>query len=45
LPDIEKGHHSSRYGGKNAKVSRQAFQMRWEAEGPGTGWLILVDDE
>jgi hypothetical protein len=45
LPDIEQGGHSGRYGGKNAKVSRQAFKMRWEVEGPGTGWVILVDDE
>lgn len=45
LPDIERGGHSGRYGGKNAKVSRQAFKQRWEVEGPGTGWVILVDDE
>ena len=45
LPDIEKGGHSGRYGGKNAKVSRQAFKQRWEVEGSGTGWVILVDDE
>ena len=45
LPDIERGGHSGRYGGKNAKVSRQAFKQRWEVEGSGTGWVILVDDE
>lgn len=45
LPDIERGGHSGRYGGKNARVSRQAFQQRWQVEGPGTGWVILVDDE
>jgi len=45
LPDIERGGHSGRYGGKNAKVSRPAFEMRWEVEGPSTGWVILVDDE
>lgn len=45
LPDIERGGHSSHYGGKYAKVPRQAFKMRWEVEGPGTGWVILVDDE
>jgi len=45
LPNIEQGGHSGRYGGKNAKVSRQAFKMRWEVEGSGTGWVILVDDE
>jgi hypothetical protein len=44
-PDIERGGHSSRYGGKNVKVSRQAFKQRWEVEGSGTGWVILVDDE
>ena len=45
LPDIERGGHSGRYGGRNAKISRQAFKMRWEVEGPSTGWVILVDDE
>jgi len=43
-PFMERGGHS-RYGGRNVKVSRQAFKQRWEIEGPGTGWLILVDDE
>ena len=43
-PDLERGGHS-RYGGKNVKVSRQAFKQRWEVEGAGTGWVILVDDE
>lgn len=43
-PFMERGGHSS-YGGRNVKVSRQAFKQRWEVEGPGTGWLILVDDE
>ncbi len=45
LPDLEKGGHSGRYGGKNAKISRQAFKQRWEVEGSGSGWVILVDDE
>ncbi len=45
LPDIERGGHSGRYGGRNAKISRQAFKQRWEVEGPSTGWVILVDDE
>jgi hypothetical protein len=43
-PLMERGGHS-RYGGRNVKVSRQAFKQRWEVEGAGTGWLILVDDE
>jgi len=45
LPNLENGGHSGRYGGKNAKISRQAFKQRWQVEGPGTGWVILVDDE
>tara|TARA_R100001163_G_C4983776_1_gene138953 strand:- start:34 stop:741 length:708 start_codon:yes stop_codon:yes gene_type:complete len=45
LPNIEEGGHTGRYGGKRARVSKQAFQFRWEVEGIGTGWLILVDDE
>ena len=44
-PDIERGGHLSQYGGKNVKVSRQAFKQRWEVEGSGTGWVVLVDDE
>ena len=44
-PDMEKGGHSNRYGGKNFRVSRAAFSQRWQVEGPSSGWVILVDDE
>lgn len=44
-PDLERGGHSTRYGGKNVRVSRAAFKQRWQVEGPGSGWVILVDDE
>lgn len=44
-PDIERGGHVSSHGGKNTKVPRAAFRQRWQVEGPGTGWVILVDDE
>ena len=44
-PNIEKGGHPHRYGGKNVRVPRGAFNQRWQVEGPGSGWVILVDDE
>jgi hypothetical protein len=44
-PDLERGGHLSRYGGKSVKVSRAAFRQRWQVEGPSSGWVILVDDE
>jgi len=44
-PDIERGGHPHRYGGKNVKVPRSTFNQRWMVEGPGSGWVILVDDE
>jgi len=44
-PDIERGGHPHRYGGKNVKVQRGTFKQRWQVEGPGSGWVILVDDE
>jgi len=44
-PDIERGGHPNRYGGKNVKVQRGTFKQRWQVEGPGSGWVILVDDE
>ena len=44
-PNLEHGGHETRYGGKNLRVSRQAFKQRWQVEGPGTGWMIIVDDE
>lgn len=42
-PDMLKGGHFGRYGGKNVEVSRTLFNERWQVEGPSTGWLILVD--
>ncbi len=44
-PDIEKGGHPTVYGGKSVKVPRGTFKQRWQVEGPGSGWVILVDDE
>ena len=44
-PDIEKGGHPSRYNGKNVRVPRGSFDLRWQIEGPSSGWVILVDDE
>ncbi len=44
-PRVERGGHETRYGGKNVKVPRGTFKQRWQVEGPGSGWVILVDDE
>ena len=44
-PDIEKGGHPNRYNGKNVRVPRGSFDLRWQIEGPSSGWVILVDDE
>jgi len=44
-PDIERGGHPNRYGGKSVRVPRSTFNQRWMVEGPGSGWVILVDDE
>jgi hypothetical protein len=44
-PDMERGGHPNRYGGKNVRVPRNTFDQRWMVEGPGSGWVILVDDE
>ena len=44
-PDIERGGHPHRYGGKNVRVPRSSFNQRWMVEGPRSGWVILVDDE
>tara|TARA_R100001509_G_scaffold162031_1_gene132612 strand:- start:74 stop:805 length:732 start_codon:yes stop_codon:yes gene_type:complete len=44
-PDIERGGHPSRYNGKNVRVPRKPFDLRWQVEGPSSGWVILVDDE
>ena len=44
-PRIEHGGHKTRYGGKNVRVPRGTFKQRWQVEGPGSGWVILVDDE
>jgi hypothetical protein len=42
--DILGGGHYSKEGGRYAKVPRKAFAERWQVEGPGTGWVIIVDD-
>ena len=30
--------------GRNVRVRQAAFYQRWQAEGPGTGWVILVNE-
>ena len=43
LPDMEKGGHSNPHLGRNVRVRQAEFYQRWQAEGAGTGWVILVD--
>lgn len=41
--DIEQGGHISRYGGEGFRIPRKSFEQRWQVEGKGSGWVILVD--
>ncbi len=43
-PDLARGGHSSATGGELAKIRQSEFRPRWQVDGPGTGWVILVDD-
>jgi hypothetical protein len=43
-PEMEKGGHSNPHLGRNVRVRQAAFYQRWQAEGPGTGWVILVNE-
>ncbi|MEK9824579.1 MAG: C39 family peptidase [Gammaproteobacteria bacterium] len=42
--DMERGGHFSKYGGKGNKLPRAGFRQRWQADGPGTGWVIVVEE-
>jgi hypothetical protein len=44
LPDMERGGHSNPHLGRNARVRQAAFYQRWQVNGPGTGWVILVNE-
>jgi hypothetical protein len=43
-PDLIQGGHSSHAGGKQVEVRQSEFSPRWEVDGVGTGWVILVDE-
>ncbi len=43
-PEMEKGGHSNPHLGRNVRVRQAAFYQRWQSEGPGTGWVILVNE-
>ena len=43
-PDMEHGGHDTRKSGEYVRVSRPAFHQRWQVNGPGSGWVILVND-
>ena len=43
-PEMEKGGHSNPHLGRNVRVRQAAFHQRWQHEGPGTGWVILVNE-
>jgi len=42
-PDLARGGHSSA-AGERVEVRQSEFKPRWQVDGPGTGWVILVDD-
>jgi uncharacterized protein YvpB len=42
--DMERGGHFSKFGGKANKLPRASFNMRWQSEGPGTGWAIVIEE-
>ena len=43
-PDLIQGGHVNEYGGEDTQYPRKQWLPRWEAEGPGSGWAVLVDD-
>ena len=43
-PEMEKGGHSNPHLGRNVRVRQAAFHQRWQADGPKTGWVILVSE-
>ena len=43
-PDMEHGGHDTRKSGEYVRVSRPAFHLRWQVNGPDSGWAILVND-
>lgn len=45
LPDLLQGGHDSWKSGEYIHMSRQVFRQRWEVDGAGSGWMILVSDE
>ena len=44
MPDLQRGGHLDPNQGQNINVSQARFNYRWEVDGPGTGWVILVDE-
>jgi len=41
--DLVRGGHSNG-AGEQVQVRQSEFRPRWQVDGPGTGWVILVDD-
>ena len=41
-PDLIHGGHKDRRGAKYAVYPKKHWLKRWEVEGPGTGWALLV---
>ena len=42
--DLVHGGHENHYEGEDTYYPRKQWLPRWEVEGPGTGWAVLVDD-
>jgi hypothetical protein len=43
VPDMINGGHKNKDRADYVRISRQAFKPRWEVEGDGTGWIIVVE--
>ena len=42
-PDLVHGGHENHYEGEDTYYPRKQWLPRWEVDGPGTGWAILID--
>ena len=44
LPDMHRGTHEKKLSGSYVRVDRGDFEKRWLIEGPGSGWMIVIND-
>ena len=43
-PLMQKGGHDKSRSGKSVRVRQSEFNYRWLVDGPGTGWMITIND-